>query len=60
VVASAQVKDFESYLDEDHRMEVYGFVGDSKELVQALIGLGPERTDSNFSEVVRDTAAEAL
>ncbi len=41
-------------------MEVYGFVGDSKELVQALIGLGPERTDSNFSEVVRDTAAEAL
>ena len=41
-------------------MEIYGFIGDSKALVQAFIGLGPERTASSFREVVRDTAEEAL
>jgi len=34
-----QVKDFESYLNEDRRMRIYGFVGDSNAIVQAFIGL---------------------
>jgi len=37
-----QVRDFESDLIEDHGMKDYGFVDDSKERVQAIIGLRPE------------------
>jgi hypothetical protein len=54
-----QVKDFESELIDDTGLEVFGFIGRSRERGQAFIGLGPESAAKRFGDAVKSAVAQA-
>ncbi|HLM02258.1 MAG TPA: hypothetical protein VK400_14490 [Pyrinomonadaceae bacterium] len=58
-LSEVEISDFESNLVEDSGLDVFGFINQSPERVQAFIGLGAEPAAQKFRETVKETVAGA-
>lgn len=56
-LSDVEISDFESNLVEDSGLNVFGFINQSPERVQAFIGLGAEPAAQKFRETVKKAAA---
>ncbi|MDQ3799738.1 MAG: hypothetical protein M3384_09820 [Acidobacteriota bacterium] len=58
-LSEIEVGDFSSNLVEDSGLDVFGFINQSPERVQAFIGLGAETAAQKLRELVKEAAARA-
>jgi hypothetical protein len=58
-LSEIEIGDFQSSLIEDSGLNVFGFVNQSPERVQAFIGLGAEEAAQKFRRTLKEAAAEA-
>jgi hypothetical protein len=58
-LSEIEITDFDSSLAEDSGLDVFGFINQSPERVQAFIGLGAEAAAQKFRETVKEAAARA-
>lgn len=58
-LAEIEIGDFDSKLIQDSGLDVFGFVNQSPERVQAFIGLGTEAAAQKFRETLKEAARRA-
>jgi hypothetical protein len=58
-LAEIEISDFDSNLIQDSGLDVFGFINQSPERVQAFIGLGAEAAAQKFREMLKEAAARA-
>ncbi|HYP49558.1 MAG TPA: hypothetical protein VEQ34_01360 [Pyrinomonadaceae bacterium] len=58
-LSEIEISDFASDLIQDNGLDVFGFINQSPERVQAFIGLGAEAAAQKFREAVKEAAGRA-
>lgn len=58
-LSEIEISDFDSDLIQDNGLDVFGFINQSPERVQAFIGLGAEEAAQKFRRTLEDAAREA-
>lgn len=58
-LSEIEVSDFESDLIQDNGLDVFGFINQSPERVQAFLGLGAEAAAQKFRETVKEAVGGA-
>ncbi|HEX8736101.1 MAG TPA: hypothetical protein VF721_12310 [Pyrinomonadaceae bacterium] len=58
-LSEIEISDYESPLIEDDGLDVFGFINQSPERVQAFLGLGAEAAAQKFRETLKEAARRA-